>query len=91
MLRELAGKFLTLAEKQGAAVPLMVAHRIMGATLPFTGEIAGALAHYDRSLALYDPVEHRSLAARFGQDNRVTVLSYWPCGCLAILNRRSQA
>jgi predicted ATPase len=76
VVRELAAQFLTLAEKQGAAVPLMVAHRMMGATLAFTGEIAGALAHHDRSLALYDPAEHRSLAARFGQDIRVTVLSY---------------
>src|SRR5262249_27939898 len=68
VVRELAAQILTLAEKQGAAVPLMVAHRIMGATLAFTGEIASALAHHDRSLALYDPAEHRSLAARFGQD-----------------------
>jgi hypothetical protein len=30
VLRELARQFLTLAEKQGATVPLMVAHRIMG-------------------------------------------------------------
>jgi predicted ATPase/class 3 adenylate cyclase len=74
--RKLAVEFLALAEKQGSTAPLMVAHRIMGATLAFTGEIAGALAHHDRALALYDPAEHRSLAARFGQDIRVTVLSY---------------
>jgi hypothetical protein len=41
VLRELAAQFLMLAEKQGAAVPLMVAHR-MGPTLASTGEIAGA-------------------------------------------------
>jgi predicted ATPase len=74
--RELAGQFLTLAEKQGAAVPLMVGHRIMGSTLATTGDFAGALAHYDRSLALYHPAEHRPLAARFGYDTRVTVLCY---------------
>jgi predicted ATPase len=72
--RELAAQFLALAEKQGATVPLMVGHRIMGITLLHTGNFAGALAHYDQSLALYHPVEHRPLAARFGQDNRVTVL-----------------
>jgi tetratricopeptide (TPR) repeat protein len=75
VLRELAGQFLTLAEKQGAAVPLLIGHRIMGAALAWTGDLAGALAHYDQSLALYDPAKHRPLAARFGQDNRVTVLS----------------
>jgi predicted ATPase len=76
VLRELAGQFLTLAEKQGATVPLMVGHRIMGATLAFTGEIAAALAHYDQSLALYDPAEHRPLAMRFATDTRVTVLCW---------------
>ena len=76
VLRELAAQFLALAEKQGATVPLTVGHRIMGITLAFTGDFAGALAHYDRSLALYDPAEHRPLAARFGYDTRVTVLCW---------------
>jgi predicted ATPase len=76
VLRELAAQFLALAEKQGATVPLMVGHRIMGTTLASTGDIAEARAHYDQSLALYDPAEHRSLAARFGHDTRVTVLSF---------------
>jgi predicted ATPase len=75
VLRELAAQFLTLAGKQGATVPLMVGHRIMGATLAFTGDIARALAHYDQALALYHPAEHRPLAARFGQDT-VSVLSW---------------
>jgi class 3 adenylate cyclase/predicted ATPase len=76
VLHELAAQFLALAEKQGATVPLMVGHRIMGITLAFTGDFAGALAHYDRSLALYDPAEHRPLAARFGYDTRVTVICW---------------
>jgi predicted ATPase len=74
VLRELAARFLALAEKQGTLVPLMVGHRMMGVTLTSTGDIAGAVAHYDQSLALYDPAEHRSLAMRFGQDTRVSVL-----------------
>jgi class 3 adenylate cyclase/tetratricopeptide (TPR) repeat protein len=75
-LRELVAQFLALAEKQGALVPLMVGHRIMGATLTSTGDFAGALAHYDQSLALYRRAEHRPPATRFGQDNRVTALSW---------------
>jgi class 3 adenylate cyclase/predicted ATPase len=76
VVRELATQFLTLAEKQGATVPLMVGHRVTGHTLAFTGDFAGALAHYDQSLALYNPAEHRPLAARFGQDTRVNVLCW---------------
>ena len=41
-----------------------------------TGAIAESRAHYDRALLLYNPAEHRSLAARFGQDTRAAVLSY---------------
>jgi predicted ATPase len=52
----------------------MIGHRNMGTTLAFTGDLAGARAHYDQSLGLYDPAEHRPLAARFGQDTRVMVL-----------------
>jgi hypothetical protein len=36
-------------------------------------------AHLDQSIALYDPVEHRALATRFGQDVRVAALSYRSC------------
>jgi hypothetical protein len=72
--RELAAQFMMLAEKQGATAPLMIGHLIMAITLAHTGDSAGALAHYDQSLAVYGPSEHGPLAARFGHDTRVTVL-----------------
>jgi predicted ATPase len=75
-MRELAAQFLALAEKQGATVPLLIAHRIMGISLACTGDIAQGRAHLDRAMSLYDPVEHRPLATRFGVDSRVSVLSY---------------
>jgi predicted ATPase len=74
-LRDLAGQFLALAEKQGATVPLVVGHRVMGTSLVHTGDIAEGRAHYDRAIALYDPAAHRPLAMRFGQDVRVVILS----------------
>jgi tetratricopeptide (TPR) repeat protein len=64
------------AEKQGATVPLMVGHRNMGASLFYAGDIVQSRAHYDRAIALYDPAEHRMLAARFSADVRVALLSY---------------
>jgi class 3 adenylate cyclase/predicted ATPase len=85
VMRELAAQFLALAEKQGAAVPLMLGHRLMGVSLTCTGAFAEGRAHYDQAIALYDPAEHRPLATRFGQDFRVAILSYrpwaiWPLG-----------
>ena len=75
-VRELAAQFLALAEKQGATVPLMIGHRLMGISLLHTGDIAEGRAHFDQAIALYDPAEHRPLATRFGQDVGVATLSY---------------
>jgi predicted ATPase len=85
IIRDLATQFLTLAEKQGATVPIMIGHRLMGVSLQFTGDIAAARAHLDRAISLYDPAEHRPLATRFGQDVGVSILFYrslalWPLG-----------
>jgi DNA-binding winged helix-turn-helix (wHTH) protein/predicted ATPase len=78
VMRNLAAEFLSLAERQGAKVPLMVGHRLMGMSLMCTGNIAQGRAHFDRAITLYDPAEHRSLATRFGVDTGVSVLSYRP-------------
>ena len=75
-MRSLAGQFVALAEKQGATVPLMIGHRLMGTSLLVTGGIAESRAHFDQAIALYDPVAHRALATRFSQDHRVSVLPY---------------
>jgi class 3 adenylate cyclase/predicted ATPase len=75
-LRDLAAQFMVLAENQGATVPLMIGHRLMATSLMCTGDIPKSRAHYNSSIALYDPAEHRPLATRFGQDVGVVVLSY---------------
>ena len=74
--RDLAAQFLALAEKQKATVPIMVGHRLMGSSLLFTGGIAESRPHYDQAIALYKPAEHRPLAARFGIDAEVAILSF---------------
>jgi class 3 adenylate cyclase len=77
VMRELAAQFLALAEKRGATVPLMVGHRLMGAALVLTGNIAASRTHYDQALSLYDPAEHRPLATRFGQDVGVAQVQHY--------------
>jgi class 3 adenylate cyclase/predicted ATPase len=76
VMRELASQFLALANKQMATGPLMMGHRLMGLSLLHTGGIADGRAHLDRAIALYDPVEHRPLATRFGQDIGAATLSW---------------
>ena len=76
VVRELATQFLALAEKQGTTTPLLIAHRIMGPSLLCTGDIREARTHLDQAIALYDPAEHRPLATRFGEDQRVATLCW---------------
>src|SRR4029078_7527811 len=74
--RERAAQILTLAEKQGGKVPLMLGHRAMSVVLVLTGNFAEGVVRADQALALYDPVEHRQLATRVVQDPRVGALFY---------------
>jgi predicted ATPase len=71
----MATQFLSLAEKAGTTGPLMVGHQMIGISVQQLGKIAEAQVHYDQGIALYDPVEHRPLATRFGHDSRVVMLS----------------
>jgi len=75
-MRGLATRFLSLARKQEATVPIMIGHRLMGTTLTATGDMAQARAHHDQGIALYEPAKHRPLVTRFGQDAGVTGLSF---------------
>ena len=61
---DIANQFLALAEKQGAVVPLMLGHRMMGTSLLHVGCLTQARAHLDRAIALYDPAAHRQLATK---------------------------
>ena len=74
VVRELASELLILAERQGASVPLMIAHRSTALALLHTGDVAQCRPHFDRAIALYDPAEHRPLAMRFGGDIGATIL-----------------
>jgi class 3 adenylate cyclase/predicted ATPase len=75
-LCDLAAQYLALAEKQRAIIPLMVGHRLVGSSSLHTGDFVDSRAHFDRALSLYDVDRHRSLATRFGQDIRVSILSF---------------
>jgi class 3 adenylate cyclase/tetratricopeptide (TPR) repeat protein len=46
-----------------------------GNALSLMGDFVGGKEHYDRALAIYDPVEHRPLTTRSGRDVGVTLLS----------------
>ena len=90
--RDLAAQFLTLAEKQGTAIPRMVGHRAMGVSLATTGAFTEGRAHYDQAISFYDPKEHRPLATRFSVDVGVGLLRYrsWIFGHSGVPMLRSE-
>jgi class 3 adenylate cyclase/predicted ATPase len=74
-MREVAAQLLALAEKQRSTTSLMLAHRSAGLHSLCTGDLAQGRSHFDRAIALYNPVQHRRLATH-GQDAQVATLSY---------------
>jgi len=74
--RECASELLKLAQKEGGKALLAHAHRAIGLTLLFRGEIAQSRNSLERVFNLYDPDEQADLLARFGQDVRVAALGF---------------
>ena len=77
VMRELAAQFLSLAETQGTTVPRMIGIASWACSM-YPGFIVESRTHFDRAIALYDPAQHRPLAARFGADVAVTVSTHRP-------------
>jgi len=72
----LAAEFQALARAEGVQVPMMLGHLLTGISLVVTGSFIQGKSELDRAIALYDSVEHRSLATRFGHDVRVSALAW---------------
>jgi predicted ATPase len=74
--RELAEQLLTVAQRQHEAALLLQAHRAMGQTMYWFGELTQARAHLEQGIALYDPQQHRSSAFLYGQDPGVGLRNF---------------
>jgi predicted ATPase len=77
--RELGEQLLHLAQRQPDPTRLLGAHQMLGMSVFWLGEAGAAQAHFETALALYDPAQHRALAARSGQDPRVVCLTHLAC------------
>jgi class 3 adenylate cyclase/predicted ATPase/DNA-binding XRE family transcriptional regulator len=65
-MREVAEQLLGMAERAGDLALLMEAHHALGETLVMQGEFADAVAHFEQGIAIYNPVQHHSLAQQSG-------------------------
>jgi predicted ATPase len=66
--RELAEQLFSLAQRLQDPALLLEAHRVMGQTMFWLGEMASARAHSEQGMALYNPQKHRLHAFVYGQD-----------------------
>ncbi len=74
--QELGEQLLTLAQQAQDAAMLVVAYRVLGATLFQLGAAAEALMHYTQGMALYDAQQHRAAAFLYGENAGVMCHSF---------------
>jgi class 3 adenylate cyclase/predicted ATPase len=72
LARELGRQLLRLAQQAQNSALLLVAHRALGTTLLWQGEMPLAREHLEQGIALYDPQQHRPLAFVYGMDVGMT-------------------
>jgi predicted ATPase len=92
---DLGEQCLSLAQRLQNPAFRLEAHRALGTTLFFQGELSPASAHLEQGITFYAPQQHRSLVFLYGQDPKVTCLSYvawalWLLGYPDQALRRSQ-
>ena len=73
--RGLAEQSFRLAQSTKDPSVLLAAHVVMGITFYHVGELAPAHEHFEQGMAIYDPVQHRSLAFLYGEDQGVVCLA----------------
>jgi hypothetical protein len=87
---EIAVQVLELAQKQTDSFPLVIGHGFLGSSLLLRGEFTEGRKHLDQSVAFYEPIEHRPLATRFGEDQRVAHLCWRSIALWALGYRRRE-
>src|SRR5262249_10516094 len=67
----LGKELLALAQQAQDTVLFVAAHRALGATLFYLGEVASAHTNFAQGIALYAPQQHRASVFLHGQDSGV--------------------
>jgi class 3 adenylate cyclase/predicted ATPase len=73
---QIAGELLSLAERHQDVAAQAVGHRYLASGLLFNGQLLPAMMHFERALALYDPVNRTSPVSLAGADTRVVSLGF---------------
>jgi len=73
---DVAGQFLSAAQRSEDEGALMVAHRAMGQSHFLCGNLVAARSHQEQSFSLYNRERHHELAFVYGQDPGAGALLY---------------
>ena len=73
--RALAAEVLAAAEAHGDRDQALLGHTNVGVAEYFQGKFASSLAHSERAIALYDPVQHHWLGRVLGSDQGLAALN----------------
>ena len=78
--RELAAQLFGLAQRTKDPALLLEAHRLMGQTMFWLGDVAQSRVHLEQGMDLYNPQQHRSHAFVYGQNPGVLCRGFaaWP-------------
>ena len=74
--RPIANRFLELAERHDDRVGRLQGHRLNGVLDVMALDLESAKNNLRKAVTLYDPVQDRGLALRYGQDPGVAALSF---------------
>jgi class 3 adenylate cyclase/predicted ATPase len=73
---ELGEQLLALAQHLGDPALCLEAHRALGQTVFWKGELLAVRVHMEEGLTLYDPHQHRAHAMMYGQDPGVVCYAF---------------
>ncbi|MGE3537450.1 MAG: AAA family ATPase [Candidatus Tectimicrobiota bacterium] len=73
---EQGSQLLHIAQQHTEATLLLEAHRALGSSLFFAGELTQAADHLTQALHLYSTQQHSALTLRYGQDPGMVCLVY---------------
>jgi predicted ATPase len=74
--RELGEQLYSMAQRAQDPDLLLEAHRILGSTMIWLGEMIPARMHSEQGIALYDPQQHRSHTFVYGQEPGLACLCF---------------
>src|SRR4029450_5143644 len=74
--RALAAEVLAAAEARRDQEQVLIGHMNVAGPEFYQGKFASSLAHFERAIALYDPMKHHGHVRVFGNDQGISALNY---------------